>query len=58
METKSRLSIINGGNIFYRGLSRKITRVEGGTWVLAMLSCGGRGGWSYISVVIDAIFND
>ena len=58
METKSRLSIINGGNIFYRGLSRKITGVGGGTWVLPMPSCGGIGGWSYISGVIDAIFND
>ena len=41
METESRLSIISGGNIFYRGLSRKITGVGGGTWVLPTLSCGG-----------------
>ena len=32
--------------------------VGGGTWVLPILSCGGIGGWSYISGVIDAIFND
>jgi len=54
---ESRLSIISGGNISYRGLFRKITGVGGGTRVLPMSICGGIGGWSYMSGVIDAIFN-